>query len=215
MEHEKCYNCGRLDECRRYIEEKRDECRNNGYCDYISRQQMEIDTIKKRTIEVKLSDADVKRLYSVAGSVNLTPGELLEQFIGDLVDGTYSNGSDERAIANDWLERCWFGMFPENTFLHYLIEWGEIECYLDELDDLITAKEELEYLQGDEYAKEELDDAIRAQEIKDAKEFYEEIEKSVNGYYEEYCKNAKECEPKEKAVNSVIEWGKARKKALE
>lgn len=215
MEHEKCYNCGRLDECRRYIEEKRDECRNNGYCDYISRQQMEIDTIKKRTIEVKLSDADVKRLYSVAGSVNLTPGELLEQFIGDLVDGTYSNGSDERERANSWLERCWFGMFPEYTFLRYLIEWGEIEYYLDDMDDLETAREELEYLQGEEYAKEEPDEEIRNQEIKDAKEWMKEAEERIQEYYNEYKESADDPEELEKAMQGVKKWSQERKKTLE
>ena len=62
-------------------------------------QREEIETIKPRTITVNLSDADVKRLAEKSGEGGLTISELLENFIGDLVDGTYSNGSDERMYA--------------------------------------------------------------------------------------------------------------------
>ena len=98
-------------------------------------QQEEIETIRSRTIEVKLSDADVKRISEKAAAHGLTVGELIENFIGDLVCGTYSNGSDERMYAEQWFERCWFGMFPDLTFLRYLIEWGG-------LDEVIGADKE-------------------------------------------------------------------------
>ena len=100
-------------------------------------QQEEIETIRSRTIEVRLSDADVKRISEKAAAHGLTVGELIENFIGDLVCGTYSNGSDERMYAEQWFERCWFGMFPDYTFLKYLIEqWG--------LDEVIEAWEDIE-----------------------------------------------------------------------
>ena len=75
-------------------------------------QQEEIETIRSRTIEVKLSDADVKRISEKAAAHGLTVGELIENFIGDLVCGTYSNGSDERMYAEQWFERCWFAVYP-------------------------------------------------------------------------------------------------------
>ena len=75
-------------------------------------QKKEIDTIKERTFQIRLSDADVKRIFDQAGKVNLSPEELLENFIGDLVDGTYSNGSDERMLAHEWFERCGFNFMP-------------------------------------------------------------------------------------------------------
>lgn len=100
-------------------------------------QQKEIETIRPRTIEVKLSDADVKSISEKAAAHGLTVGELIENFIGDLVCGTYSNGSDERMYAEQWFNRCWFGMFPDLTFLRYLIEWGG-------LDEVIYAWENIE-----------------------------------------------------------------------
>ena len=54
-------------------------------------QQEEIKTIQERTITLKLSDNDCERIAMEAGLVGMTIGELLENFIGDLVDGTYSN----------------------------------------------------------------------------------------------------------------------------
>lgn len=57
-------------------------------------QKDEIATIKEREFKIELSYADVERLYAKAGSVGMTPSELLAKFIGDLVCGTYANGSD-------------------------------------------------------------------------------------------------------------------------
>lgn len=106
------------------------------------KQQKEIETIKERTITVKLSDADCEKLARQCGKHGLTVGELLENFIGDLVGGTYSNGSDERDLADQWFERCWFGMFPEPTLLNHLLEHGyDPENYLDTIDDIEHMKE--------------------------------------------------------------------------
>ena len=87
-------------------------------------QKKEIETIRERKITVKLSDADCDRLARKCGEHGLTIGELIENFVGDLVGGTYSNGSDERDYADQWFERCWFGMFPEPTLLNHLLNLG-------------------------------------------------------------------------------------------
>lgn len=106
---------------------------------YGEQQKKEIETIKERTIKLQLSDADCDRIAEKAGKAGLTVAELLQNFIGDLVGGTYSNGSDERDYADRWFDRCWFGMFPENTLLRHLLEWNY------DVDDFVTAWEEKEY----------------------------------------------------------------------
>lgn len=107
--------------------------------------EKEIETIRERKITVKLSDADCDRLARKCGEHGLTIGELIENFVGDLVGGTYSNGSDERAYANQWFDRCWFGMFPELTLLNHLLCWGyDPEVYLDTLENIKTIKEDIE-----------------------------------------------------------------------
>lgn len=115
---------------------------------YGEQQVEEIKTIRERNITVKLSDADCNRLARKCGEHGLTVGELIENFIGDLIGGTHSNGSDEKMYAEQWFERCWFGMFPEPTLLNYLLYWGyEPEDYLDTLDNIETAQEEKKYLE--------------------------------------------------------------------
>ena len=52
-------------------------------------QQKEIETIRERKITVKLSAADCDRLAIKCGEHGLTIGELIENFVGDLVGGTY------------------------------------------------------------------------------------------------------------------------------
>lgn len=104
-------------------------------------QKKEIETIKERTITVKLSDEECERLASMSGLSGLTVGELIENFIGDLIGGTHSNGSDERMYANQWYERCGFSFDSEETLLGYLINRGyEPEDYLDMLDNIETIK---------------------------------------------------------------------------
>lgn len=110
-------------------------------------QREEIKSIRKRTIELELSDADIKRISEKAGAHGLTVGKLLENFIGDLVCGTYSNGSDERDLAGQWFERCWFGMFPDMTFLNYLIEWGGLDEVLEAYDDIADCEEGIKITQ--------------------------------------------------------------------
>ena len=87
-----------------------------------NRMEEDIKTIRKRQLEIKLSDADTLRLIKKAGGVNLTVSELLENFIADLVCGTFTNGSDERMFAEEWFNRCRFAMFSENTLLSHLLK---------------------------------------------------------------------------------------------
>ena len=87
-------------------------------------QQNDIKIVKERRITVKMSDSDCDRLARKCGKSGITIGELIQSFIGDLIDGTYSNGSDERDYADKWFERCWFGMFPEPTLLNHLLNNG-------------------------------------------------------------------------------------------
>ena len=110
-------------------------------------QKKEIKTIKERKIIVRLSDADCDRLMERCGRYNLSVNELIENFIGDLVGGTYSNGSAERAVANEWFERCWFSIQPPQTLLDHLLGLGyEPEDYLDLLNEIKEAQKERRYV---------------------------------------------------------------------
>lgn len=92
---------------------------------------------KKRTLTIRLCDEDMEQFCEKAGSVSMTAGELLENFIADLICGERTNGSDEREYANRWFGRCDFAIFKDRTFLAWLIDmrllddaawlWGAIQ----------------------------------------------------------------------------------------
>ena len=112
-------------------------------------QEQEIATIKERTFELRLSDEDVKRLWEKAGRVGMTAGELLTSFVGDLVDGTYSHGSDERMYAEQWFDRCGFSYMADKTFVRYLLECGELDSLLQSVDTLAGYAEEKKSLEAE------------------------------------------------------------------
>lgn len=167
-----------------------------------TQQEKEIATIKERELKIKLSDADCGRVMELCGKHGITVSQLVENFIGDLVDGTYSNGSDERDFAERWFERCWFGMEPEETLLKWLLdEWIEVEDFLDLQDNIKSGYEDLEYAEKnpEDYDEEEIevtkiDIAAWEEELQDYKSRFlkenpeadwEEELKKVRNWYEE------------------------------
>ena len=136
------------------------------------RQQKEIETIRERTFKISLSDADVERLALKAASGGLLPEELLENFIGDLVRGTYSNGSDERLYAEQWFERCWFSSYaPTSSLLQHLARMGGLEHAIelrekfkcsreDAVDPELTKEEKSEIAQDIQEVEKELTELI-------------------------------------------------------
>ena len=114
-------------------------------------QKEEIETIKPRNYSLSLSDADVERIAYKAAEYHLTVSELIENFIGDLVGGTYSNGSDERMYAEQWAERCGFSYCTssERNLISYLAsELAENFKDLHEiLEGIQDVKDEIGFIQ--------------------------------------------------------------------
>lgn len=166
-------------------------------------QQREIATIKPRTITLQLSDADCERIAKKAGAAAITVSELLQNFIGDLVCGTYSNGSDERMYAEQWFERCGFGMFPDATFIRYLIEEWQEDSFIEDLEEIQSMKDDISY-----YEAMENPDADDLEDLKCAKEVLAEAESRIDETYSEYVKWCREekAQSKEDAISGVIAW---------
>lgn len=150
-------------------------------------QLEEIKTIRKRTFQLELSDADTERLAIKAAQAGLTIEELLQNFIGDLVCGTYSNGSDERMYAQDWYDRCWFGSFaPTSSLLQHLARNNTI-------DDVFELRKQLRSLLG-ELVDEDLTEDERSEIESDIK--------NIRVKFAELC--APFTNPAER--QKVIEW---------
>ena len=168
--------------------------------DYSS-QKNEIETIKPRIITVNLSDADVKRLAEKSGEGGLTISELLENFIGDLVDGTYSNGSDERMYAEQWYQRCWFAMFSDDTFLKFLLLWGDLDDFIDLMNDMESSKKEMAEVTANA-------EDCSAEEQDELQEYINDLQKGIDYYWGKFLeqKRQKESYVFEKEIENIMAW---------
>lgn len=166
-----------------------------------SSQKNEMETIKPRTITLNLSDADVKRLAEKAGEGGLTISELLENFIGDLIDGTYSNGSDERMYADRWFQRCWFSMFSDDTLLKFLLLWGDLDDFIDLMNEIENSKKEMAEMKinAEDYTSEELEYIQNC---------INDLQNQIDDYWAEYLelKSEKENLVFEKEMQNIFEW---------
>lgn len=151
-------------------------------------QKKEIETIRERNLSLNLSDADVERISETAGHVGLTVSELLQNFIGDLVDGTYSNGSDERMYAEQWFDRCWFAHYND-TFLRYLLDMNMVE-------EVVEDWEEIKHYEQN------------PKEQEDYQDVYDEAKERIDELFSEFIEESKyQRELKlEKEMEKVIKW---------
>lgn len=154
--------------------------------------KQEVETVKERIYKVRLSDADVERLAKRALSYNLSPAELLENFIGDLVDGTYTNGSDERMYADQWAERCWFALDePEKNMIHFFFgdnmfgrEFSDLEEIKERIED---EKRTIASLEEDIANPEDWDQIVCSQAIKDEKQWLLGAEEDLNDLKKDFA----------------------------
>ena len=168
--------------------------------DYSSPRE-EIETIKPRSITVNLSDADVRRLAEKSGEGGLTISELLENFIGDLVDGTYSNGCVERMYAEQWYQRCWFAMFSDDTFLKFLLLWGDLDDFIDLMNEMESSKKEMAEVTADA-------ENCSAEERDELQEYINDLQKEIDYYWGKFLerKRQKESYVFEKEIKNIMAW---------
>lgn len=106
---------------------------------------MKEDLRKERTLTIQMEDDDFKLVYLAAGKAGMTPGELVAAFLNDLVDGAYTNGSDERMYAQSWYDRCGFTYGPSMTFTQYLLEVGELEDFMADRNEMQKALDDVQW----------------------------------------------------------------------
>lgn len=99
--------------------------------------------LSQRVITVLLSDEDCDKLYMKLGIRNATVGELVQNFIRDLVFSDDCNGSDECIFANQWFDRCWIS--HDYNLLRGYLNSNSIDPY----DDLIWYMESIERGESD------------------------------------------------------------------
>lgn len=140
------------------------------------------DELQKRSVVLELSDKDCEGILRICGSHGITLSELLENFIHDLTGGSRSNGSDERELADQYISRCWFTIFAEDTMLKFLLLFygpGVAADFVDIYDSIEQAKKDLEAYEKDPQKFDE-------EEIQFSKEDLENWQEQYNSFISEY-----------------------------
>lgn len=151
---------------------------------------------RKVNLTLELPEEDLKDILFKVAADGTNLSELLEGFISDLVCGAH-HGSDEcdRAIA--YYDRCCYGLGEEDTFLRYLLKFGEIEYYLDIMSNIQAYNEWL--ADGEDYSE----------ELKEAKQEQDSIYKQWAERYE------KPPQSRKKAYKQVEKWHEKYKKFMD
>ena len=107
---------------------------------------------------IRLPIDDWKSLMRKCGEYGISIEELFQSFIEDLVDGIYSNRSDVRMYAEQWLRSAYQ---PDNSLLSWLFYdyIGDVDGFVDLLENIDTGKRELIYYaeHPEEYNEEEIE----------------------------------------------------------
>lgn len=162
-------------------------------------QQKEIESIKPRHFVLELSDADVERLYEKAYSSSATPEQVLKDFVGNLVCGTYTSGSDEVETANAYFGRTYWAL--EGDFLAWAMEEYQLDDVKEAMEIRDDASENLEY-----YA--EHPESADPDDIEGAEEQHKAAESELREIYEIYVREMEQhksgvIQNYEEAINSV------------
>lgn len=159
----------------------------------------QINTIRERTISIQLSDADCDRLAEKAGTVGLSVGDLLTNFVNDLVGGCQSNGSDERMLANAWFDRCGFDYLPDNTFLRWLILYDDIKDFTIHYDLMMECEDDLKSDEPQDPREAVMDDLA----------YHRKFVQTIYHEYKTDRRSGQTVEPFDTAVERVLKWDHA------
>lgn len=162
------------------------------------KQAEEIATIRPRTFTLELSDADVKRLFEKTAADGITPAHLLEGFIGDLLDGTYTHGSDERGLASEYYERCCYDFHRTGGFLEWALRDFRLNEITDALDFLDLTTGELEY-----YEQHPEDEEGTTEFIQGLKEDKANAEKEIRDIYSDYASGKEDTQTLEDGMAAI------------
>lgn len=149
---------------------------------YLSTRYRRCTMDTERTLNINIAENDARYLFDLAAEHGISMAELIENFLNDLSGGNRRNGSDESRLAKNWFDRCWFGMFPEETFVHYLLERSEMDEFMDELEYFEDLKEIL---------RETDDEGEKAGYQMDCEQSKNELENYYQKYLKRYSKHEK------------------------
>ena len=164
-------------------------------------QELELKTVREKTITVNLSEADCDRLYNLCGEHGLTVSGLLEHFIGNLVQGTKSCDSVEEDVVRLWMDRCGFTVRSDKSkksLVQHLLEGFEADRFGQVLEFIEDTETDME-----KYKKSP--ELFVNHAVEQLKEMYDYWEKEYRQYIKEYVELYPEADM-ETEISVVKAW---------
>lgn len=118
---------------------------------YFNTDSEEGKTMKPRCFEIYLSDKDVELLYKKAYSNGITPEDLIEVYVNDVIDGANANGDNIKWKAREYFDSCCF-RFLTKSLINWAVYNGrekELEHAISKLDVAKGKLQDLESLNAD------------------------------------------------------------------
>lgn len=156
--------------------------------------------LQERKITVELTEDTFKRFIEKCYQDGTTPAEVLEGFINDLVCGSHTRGSDERMYAEQYYDRCCYGMFAEDTFCRFLLIDYRMEDLREALDRKQDAAADLAYYA--EHPEEDPD----GKETSFLREDLQEAENEIKELYQDYTDHTEDPEPMDRALQGACDY---------
>ena len=144
------------------------------------------ETIKTWDFKLMLSNKDMKKFYELAYTNGVTPEEILQGFICDLICGTQTRGSDERDLAEQYFDRCCYHFEAGFTFLSWLLNEGNLEVMDNYLHDKEIIEEDIKWYQDNPEDLEE-----NPNDLDNLKQDLATTEKGIADLYNKYVEEKK------------------------
>lgn len=147
-------------------------------------------------ITLNITDTELTKLSELATAREESIESLLEGFIGDLTNGAHTGGSDERRLANEWLNRRYYPLEQEGSFLKFLIEWDNVKSVADTLKRAVELELYLatNNLNGGTAEREEIQEEISS------------LRGEIEDYYREYAQTVEKPQDYDKATGELYDY---------
>lgn len=164
-----------------------------------------MDNNKTYNFAISLCEDDVKALIRKSLAVGMTAEELIYAFIGDLVDGSATRGSDERMYLDQWFSRCNFSLFSNNHLLQSLGDLESIDEFISLHEYIADGLQELK-----NYKAMEPDELLSEKDINDniagIKEDIEFWKQQIDDYYNDAKISYPNIGSLEEETKKVFDW---------
>ena len=89
-----------------------------------------------RTMTFTAPDNDLQKFVTKCAEYGISPEKALSGFVGDLISGENTGGSDERMMADQYFNRRYSADATSKTFLRWAIQDGCIDDVMNAINDI-------------------------------------------------------------------------------